>query len=73
MVQEDYSLVLVLGHCSLMLELEQEHYNLVQEGYSLVQEDYSLVLVLEHCNLMLVLEREHCNLVQEGYSLVLVL
>ena len=48
-------MVLVLEHCNLMLVLEQEHYNLVQAGYSLV----------------LVLEQGHYNLVQEGYNLVL--
>ena len=55
-MQEDYSLVLVLEHCNLMLVLEQEHYNLVQEGYNLVLEqqlgDCRLLLGQAHCSLM---------------------
>ena len=58
LLQEDYSLMLVLGqgHCSLVLVLEQEHYNLVQEGYNLALEqrlgDCSLSLGQAHCSLM---------------------
>ena len=54
--------MLVLGHYSWALVLEQEHYNLAQGDYNLVLEHCSLVLVL-HCSLVLVLEQVYCSLV----------